>query len=145
MRRIRVLIYGVFVGGLVWLGSFLPRGCTFGGGDGWLPGDSGGAGSGTGSSVLTDQTSKPETSLTPPEVGRTVVEREVTVRIDGNRLSIEGKEVTADDVVKLVYGGNDRNDIPARVRIVRGDDATARAREELVMTLDAQKINYRVE
>ena len=63
----------------------------------------------------------------------------LTVRIDGAQLTVAGKKTTASAIADLARTHD------AWVLIVRAEDATRRAREDLEKTLDERQIFYRVQ
>lgn len=66
-------------------------------------------------------------------------DKELTVQIEGARLVVAGEETSIDAVVTKAKNEN------LRVRVIRADDATRRAREELVKALVRERIPHILE
>ena len=135
--RIRTTVVG---GGLTllvlasyWLGAMIG-----------LVGFGGGAGDATIDAKSSTETSPAESPAPKEEVSESepvnpISDGALTVRIDGAQLTVAGKKTTASAIADLARAHD------AWVLIVRAEDATRGAREDLEKTLDERQIFYRVQ
>lgn len=126
--------FGVVAVGLIWLGAQFAgfKGVGKGGGDQATP----------------TKTSEPTPNKPSQDDDPTKIEPVIQVTISANKYLVSGRSETAATIAQRAVSRIDpttKQPAPAKVAVVRAEDATAGAQDDLIKTLEAKKVFYQVD